>query len=182
MKKNLQDEIINEFANEFIKWKLPDSVCADGCASMRGYLHRSGTNLLTFDEAKQLAEEIVVPIIAKYNTPSQDAEPSRDSVVQKQIDEIMDWFPFEKVQEQMKHEKWTWNSESESPEIPELRKAARERLLSAARIEPDGTVCGYSSSGGFSARCVEGVEDGKKWLRLSLMFGHEWDCEGEFYE
>lgn len=106
---------------------------------------------------------------------------TRQQVIQKQIDEIMDYFPFEKVHKQMINENWTWGEASEPPSIPELRKAARARLLSAARFESDGTLCGYSSTGGFSARCVEGVEDGKKWLRLSLVFGHEWGCDGEDY-
>lgn len=47
---------INEQTNRFLRWTLPESVCADGCACIRGYPNRSGTNLLTFEEAKKLIE------------------------------------------------------------------------------------------------------------------------------
>jgi hypothetical protein len=171
--KKLEEEI----ANKFLAWPLPSSVRSDDCVTMQNCTHRSGTNLLTYNEALQMAREVVTPLLK-----NQAVSTNRDAVIQKQIDEIMDWFPFEKIHAQMIHEKWTWNGNLQPPEIPELRKAARERLLSASRIESDGVLCGYSSSGGFSARCVEGVEDGKKWLRLSLVFGHEWDCDGEDYE
>lgn len=42
--------------NRFLAWPLPDSVCSDPCASMPGYPHRVGTNLLTAVEAKQMIE------------------------------------------------------------------------------------------------------------------------------
>lgn len=107
---------------------------------------------------------------------------TRDELIQKQIDEIMDYFPFEKVHAQMVAEKWKWatmNGTSEVPDIPTIRQAARERLKAAARKNNEG----YSSTGGFTARCVGGFDedDGQAWLRLELAFGHEWTCEGESY-
>lgn len=38
-------------AEIFCATPLPDSVCSDRCASMQGYPHRTGTNLLTVAEA-----------------------------------------------------------------------------------------------------------------------------------
>jgi hypothetical protein len=107
---------------------------------------------------------------------------TREELIQKQIDEIMDYFPFEKVHAQMVAENWKWgttNGTSEVPDIPTIRQAARERLKAAAR----GGNEGYSSTGGFTARCAGGFDedDGQAWLRLELVFGHEWCCDGESY-
>lgn len=102
---------------------------------------------------------------------------SKDEVIQKQIDEIMDNFPFEKVHAQMVSEDWKWGDGMggmQIPEIPELRKSAREILRTSANT-------GYCSSGGFTARCDQGTDDDGPWLRLTLSFGHEWGCEGETY-
>lgn len=42
--------------DRFLAWPLPDSVCSDQCATTKGYPHRTGTNLLTADEARQMIE------------------------------------------------------------------------------------------------------------------------------
>jgi hypothetical protein len=48
---------IAELVNKFLAWELPKSVCSDGCVTNREYPHsRTGTNLLTADEAKQMIE------------------------------------------------------------------------------------------------------------------------------
>lgn len=46
--------LLNQLAERFISWPLPESVCADLCTTKAGYTGRTGTNLLTFDEAKQM--------------------------------------------------------------------------------------------------------------------------------
>lgn len=48
-------------AEAFLRWPLPDSVCADLCATRQG-AGRVGTNLLSFPEAKQMMEEVVLPM------------------------------------------------------------------------------------------------------------------------
>lgn len=53
------DSIIDDLVNAFLACPLPESVCADKCACERGYPHRSGTNLLTAAEAKQMFEYIL---------------------------------------------------------------------------------------------------------------------------
>lgn len=50
---------ISEMVNAFLAWPLPDSVCSDGCVTIKGYPRRSGTNLLTADEAKQMFEHVL---------------------------------------------------------------------------------------------------------------------------
>lgn len=48
-----------ELAEAFMSAPLPDSVCSDACATIRGYRYRTGTNLLTFDEARQVFDYIM---------------------------------------------------------------------------------------------------------------------------
>lgn len=51
---------VEALTNAFLTWKLPESVCADKCASMVGYQYpRSGTNLLSYAEAKAFFEHAV---------------------------------------------------------------------------------------------------------------------------
>lgn len=76
---------IAEMINAFLKWPLPESVCADACATTRCHKHRSGTNLLTMLEAMQMFQEVVCPIIAKY--AAQAPAPSSDAVEA----EMLDW-------------------------------------------------------------------------------------------
>ena len=48
-----------EMVNRFLRWPLPDSVRADDCATIQGYKDRSGTTLLTADEARQMLEYVL---------------------------------------------------------------------------------------------------------------------------
>lgn len=50
---------IDVLVDRFLSWPLPESVCADGCATQRGYPHRTGTTLLTADEARQMLEYLL---------------------------------------------------------------------------------------------------------------------------
>lgn len=45
--------------NRFLTWPLPESVCSDPCATMQGYPQRTGTNLLTADEALAMLEHVL---------------------------------------------------------------------------------------------------------------------------
>jgi hypothetical protein len=49
---------VDELVDAFLACPLPESVCSDKCACERGYPHRTGTNLLTATEAKQMFEMI----------------------------------------------------------------------------------------------------------------------------
>lgn len=46
-------------AEEFCRWPLPTSVCADHCATVHGREGRSGTNLLSVSEMKQFFDHLV---------------------------------------------------------------------------------------------------------------------------
>jgi len=53
----MDDAKIKTLVDRFLAWPLPKSVLCDGCVVMRDYPHsRSGTNLLTADEARQMVE------------------------------------------------------------------------------------------------------------------------------
>lgn len=62
---------INKLVDAFLAWPLPVSVCPDPIAMMLGSPRRSGTNLLTADEAKQMFEHV----LSKVSTAPPSAEP-----------------------------------------------------------------------------------------------------------
>ena len=59
MKTNT-DKLLADMTNEFLKWPLPESVCADGCAVTQGK-GRIGTNLLSYTETLQMMKDVVNP-------------------------------------------------------------------------------------------------------------------------
>lgn len=51
---------IGALVDRFLQWKLPTTVCSDGCVVMPDYQHpRFGTSLLTESEAKQMLEYVL---------------------------------------------------------------------------------------------------------------------------
>lgn len=55
-------ETIKQLAEAFIRWPLPESVCADLCATKQGP-DRVGTNLLSYPEALAMMRELVTPLL-----------------------------------------------------------------------------------------------------------------------
>ncbi len=53
---SVENPLIKQLVDKFLSWPLPESVCADPCATKQGYPHRVGTNLLSADEARQMLE------------------------------------------------------------------------------------------------------------------------------
>ena len=51
--------VTKEMVDYFLMWPLPESVSADVCATIRGRSGRTGTNLLTADEARQMLEYVL---------------------------------------------------------------------------------------------------------------------------
>lgn len=49
----------HNLAEVFLRWPLPESVCADRVTTMHGEKHRVGTNLLSYIEAKQMFEYVL---------------------------------------------------------------------------------------------------------------------------
>ena len=58
------DQAIADMINAFMAWPLPESVCADPCATRPGK-GRVGTSLLTVSEAMALMQEVVRPRMEK---------------------------------------------------------------------------------------------------------------------
>jgi len=88
---------------------------------------------------------------------------------QEAIDNIMDYFDFNKVLKTMIALDWKWVKENhkdindlEIPSIGRIRKTARKALIRAIEIKD------YTSSGGFEAE----YEDGVLYLRFVV---EEWD-------
>ncbi len=54
--------LIEQLADAFMACPLPDSVCPDPCAMMKGYPNRVGTNLLTVVEAQQMFEHVLAKV------------------------------------------------------------------------------------------------------------------------
>jgi hypothetical protein len=80
-----------------------------------------------------------------------------------QINEIMDWFDFDKVHKVMEAINWTWhgvNGNTEVPSVPQIRKFARD-LMSRMLDEQRGPNATHAT-GGF----VTSLSDGY----LSLQF------------
>jgi len=100
---------------------------------------------------------------------------TRQEVIQKQTDEIMDDFDFELVRKMFEENKWTYHGKFDTPSLGELRQTARGVI----RIAADHGSC---STGRFSATCIEDTDE--RWLRLSLMFTPtSWSIdEGMAYE
>jgi len=55
--------------DRFLSWPLPESLCSDPCASMPGYPHRTGTNLMTAEQAKAMLDYV----LAAPRQPEEDA-------------------------------------------------------------------------------------------------------------
>lgn len=91
---------------------------------------------------------------------------TKQEAIQEQIDEIMDTFDFERVHNVMKHLNWTWRDALKPPPTYEIRAHARERLKDAVKH-------GSSNTGGFVATKEEGVDYGKHWVRMNLLFAVE---------
>lgn len=58
----LQRPIAHDMAESFLRWPLPESVCADLCATKQGP-GRVGTNLLSLIEARQMFEYVLANTI-----------------------------------------------------------------------------------------------------------------------
>jgi len=52
--------VTGAMVDRFLTWPLPESVCADPCATKQG-LGRTGTNLLSAIEARQMLEHLLAP-------------------------------------------------------------------------------------------------------------------------
>jgi hypothetical protein len=97
---------------------------------------------------------------------------TKEELIQKQIEDIMDKFNFGQVHRVMESLDWTWCGTGCMPEEYDLRKGARQLLKQAAKMidERCDTSGGSTSTGGFLATSKAGCCNKDKWLRLDLHF------------
>ena len=97
---------------------------------------------------------------------------TKDELIQKQIEDIMDEFNFGEVRKVMESLEWTWSETGCIPEEYDLRKSARKLLKHAAEMidESLDVSGGSTATGGFYATSKAGSGNGDKWLRLELHF------------
>jgi hypothetical protein len=101
---------------------------------------------------------------------------NRNEALEKQIDEVMDWFDFAKVEKTMELLEWGWGTDMKVPCQGEIRESARKTMKQAARF-------GSSHSGGFSARVIESKDEDGPWLSVNLDFVvANWCADGLNYE
>lgn len=53
-----EDEALDRAVNRFLTWTLPNTVSADQCVCLTGHQGRSGTNLLTAIEAREMLRHV----------------------------------------------------------------------------------------------------------------------------
>lgn len=58
------EDLLEEMTNKFLRWPLPESVCADLCAIKQGP-GRVGTSLLSYVEALAMMNDVVKPVITR---------------------------------------------------------------------------------------------------------------------
>lgn len=105
-----------------------------------------------------------------------------ENQIQNQIDEILDYLDFEKVQKVMTFLDWKWAVFNAVPTIPELRIESRRLLRSAFKQSkeefstPNETY--IAACGGFTAECIKYLDtesnDIKFHLKLSFNIA-EWE-------
>ena len=64
------DQAIADMTNAFLRWPLPESVNADGCATRQGK-GRSGTNLMSVGETLTMMQEVVRPVVKQLIADSE---------------------------------------------------------------------------------------------------------------
>lgn len=77
---------------------------------------------------------------------------TREEAIQHSIDEIMDNFDVNRCLKVMKCLNWTWRDSPEIPSEAEFRSSLRQILKRAAEY-------GGASSGGFSFRLIESIDE-----------------------
>ena len=97
--------------------------------------------------------------------------------VYENINEIMDFFDFEKVYNVMQALNWKWSLEDrlEVPETYDIRRLARELLIEAVKKVCEGEAKHTTSTGGFEA-CAYRDENNKIKCKLSFTID-SWENE-----
>lgn len=108
-----------------------------------------------------------------------------DEALQKQIDEIMCWFDFNKVHKMMESINWTWGTEKLPPSEGEIRETALRLLKETGKYLKESSKKEDEiqiSTGGFKVHGYKFTEEDKPYIYMEMFFGVSWDNEAIEYE
>ena len=128
------EEQMNEMAEAFLRWPLPDDVCADDIACKAGAPHRTGTNLLTAHQALAMIRFVCRPELTAMHADverlSAELAALRDKALQFDLDQA-----------------GIARRDADAAELVELRaelaalRAERDALLAAVEAAPHAHFC-----------------------------------------
>ena len=102
--------------------------------------------------------------------------------IEQHIEEVGDWFDFNKVHQVMLHLNWKWakaDSPNGVPEIAEMRQNVRRYMKELHKKYASVKTCNVSmGSGGFDVRYVKGIYESKPFDTFYVAFNlASWDTE-----
>lgn len=93
---------------------------------------------------------------------------------QERIDEVMDWFDFNKVSRVMEFLDWQWVYPTDGvPTEADLRQKARELLHMAWDYSERSNEESFAGTGGFTAE----ADAARNWIRLTFRLA-DWESIG----
>jgi hypothetical protein len=98
--------------------------------------------------------------------------------LEKHIDEVMDWFDFDKVEKTMKFLNWEWHNEG-VPTIPGMRQHVRGFMRELyAEGQNQESFRSVRASGGFYVEYTKNIDENGPWDRFDVSFRLvEWGTE-----
>jgi hypothetical protein len=91
--------------------------------------------------------------------------------LQEHIDEVMDWFDFDKVHKHMENVGWKWAILNAIPEKADLRMSVRKemvKLYNKVKKSVNGSVS--YESGGFEIEYTWGIDENGEWDNFNIRF------------
>lgn len=73
------NKTIEELTDKFLRWPLPESVCADLCATKQSK-GRVGTNLLSYTEAHAMLQDVVQPALIETAAKIEELKSQRENM------------------------------------------------------------------------------------------------------
>lgn len=102
--------------------------------------------------------------------------------LEQHIEEVMDWFDFNKIKKTMDILNWKWGMGEDAavPEIPEMRQSVREYMknLHETNLKKSDVHVGMGS-GGFVVYYDKGIDEGEPWDHFNVTFELESWYTGE---
>lgn len=95
-----------------------------------------------------------------------DTEIEKFAYRQKLIDEVIDWFDFDKVAKVMLFLDWKWKYDPNPPDIQELRDYVRKALRDTFDRYISTGIQSYHNSGGFEITCMG--DDTQIWFDVKF--------------